>query len=81
MLEGSLTAQGFMLMLYGMGTVAVFLLLLVVMINLMSWVCSRYFPESIVTSGSEKSETVLTEQSELTAVISAAIHKFRSNRP
>jgi oxaloacetate decarboxylase gamma subunit len=40
----SLIYQGFELMLYGMGTVIVFLTLLIVCMTLMSWVIQRWFP-------------------------------------
>ena len=80
MLEGSLTVQGLMLMLYGMGTVAMFLLVLVISINLMAWICCRYFPETMPVLGTDESQSGQTGQDEVTAVISAAIHKYRSNR-
>ena len=43
-MQGSIVNQGVELMLFGMGTVLVFLTLLVFAIALMSWVLQRYFP-------------------------------------
>ena len=40
----SLISQGLELMLYGMGTVILFLGLLVLAITLMSWLLRRFFP-------------------------------------
>jgi oxaloacetate decarboxylase gamma subunit len=43
---GSLLEQGLQLLVYGMGTVVVFLVLLVFALRLMSWAILRFFPES-----------------------------------
>ncbi|MEP1594634.1 MAG: OadG family transporter subunit, partial [Halieaceae bacterium] len=42
-MQGDIVAQGVELMLYGMGTVVVFLTLLVVVTTLMSAILERYF--------------------------------------
>ena len=44
-MQGDIVAQGVELMLYGMGTVVVFLSLLVVITTLMSAIVQRYFAE------------------------------------
>ena len=44
-MQESLLSQGMGLMLFGMGTVFVFLAVLVVITNIMSFIMGRYFPE------------------------------------
>ena len=44
-MQGDLVAQGVALMLYGMGTVVLFLALLVAATTAMSRVVTRFFPE------------------------------------
>lgn len=44
-MQNSLMQQGFDLMLYGMGTVVIFLAILVVSTQLMSWFIQRFFAE------------------------------------
>ena len=45
-MQGDMISQGLELMLYGMGTVVVFLSLLVVSTYVMSHLIAHYFPES-----------------------------------
>jgi len=83
-MQGDIVAQGMELMLYGMGTVVLFLALLVVMTTLMSRCITRYFPES--ESSAEAALKRLRGQAQpaddpnLVAVISAAIHQHRVNK-
>jgi len=84
-MQGDIVAQGIELMLYGMGTVVLFLALLVVMTTLMSRCVSLYFPES-----ESSAEAALRKQRgstqppaddpNLVAVISAAIHQHRAGK-
>ncbi len=77
----NLLTQGLELMLYGMGTVIVFLTVLVIATNAMSGLIARYFPEAPAAparppavrrqGGSAEAEE------ELVAVISAAIARHR----
>ena len=82
-MQGSIVDQGVELMLFGMGTVLVFLSVLVVSITLMSWILRRYFPEAEVPptvvpfSGTLG---VTPSDANLVAVISAAIHRHRSKK-
>lgn len=80
-------AQGWELLLYGMGTVVVFLALLVVTTTLMSSVISRYFPEPEPVSISRSrpgqvlsADSALVDDPQLVAVIGTAIHQYRSDR-
>jgi oxaloacetate decarboxylase gamma subunit len=82
-MQGDIVAQGIELMLYGMGTVVLFLALLVVITTLMSRCVSHYFPES--GSSAEAALQKLrgsalppADDPNLVAVISAAIHQHRA---
>ena len=76
-MQDSLMQQGVELMLYGMGTVFVFLALLILATVLMSAVVARFFkPEPSPVLPSAK--TAVANDEQLVAVISAAIHKYRS---
>lgn len=85
-----LLSEGLELMIFGMGFVFVFLTLLVFMTGLMSKLATKYAPapEPQLTK-KRKSATApasvsvgaaaAADNDELVAVISAAVHKFRSN--
>lgn len=79
-MEASLVSQGLELMLFGMGTVILFLTMLVIVTTLMSGVVQRFFPlpEDIapVTGRSAPAGPDATTL----AVITAAIHQHRSRR-
>jgi oxaloacetate decarboxylase gamma subunit len=83
-MQGDIVAQGVELMLYGMGTVVVFLALLVVATTFMSRFITHYFPEpeSSADAALRKLHSKITpaEDPNLVAVISAAIHQHRSNK-
>ena len=85
-MQGDIVAQGIELMLYGMGTVVLFLVLLIVATSAMSAVISRYFaePEHESAAGAAlqklRGQTSPAEDPNLIAVISAAIHQHRANR-
>ncbi len=85
-MQGSIVNQGVELMLFGMGTVLVFLTVLVLAITLMSWVLKRYFPvlETAPEANHSKgaaaapATTFAAGDATLVAVISAALHQHRS---
>jgi oxaloacetate decarboxylase gamma subunit len=87
-MQGSIVNQGVELMLFGMGTVLVFLTLLVLAITLMSWVLQRYFPVLEITPAANRSKGTTTAtattfaagDATLVAVISAALHQHRSKQ-
>ncbi len=74
-------------MLYGMGTVVLFLGLLVVVTGAMSSIVSRYFPEpqapAVVRSPGPKTGPATRAEGEVVAAIGAAIaqHRRRNNKP
>ena len=72
-------------MLYGMGTVVVFLALLVVATMAMSVFVTRYFPEPQASASADSARrasaaAAATEQGEIVAAITAAIHQHRSKK-
>jgi oxaloacetate decarboxylase gamma subunit len=67
--------SGFELMFAGMGIVFLFLTLLVVLINIMSTLVQRYFPE-IPTSKIVPGITADIDKSVI-AAITAAVHQYR----
>jgi len=80
-----LLAQGLELLVYGMGTVVVFLTLLVAATRLMSWLVLSYFPEPQPVAGEGRrtgirSPTAPDPSPELLAAISAAVHLHRQRR-
>ena len=85
-MQGDIVAQGIELMLYGMGTVVLFLALLVVATTFMSRFIERYFPEPEPSSSADaalkrlRGQGAPAEDPNLVAVISAAIHQHRANR-
>lgn len=80
-MQEEIVAQGMELMLYGMGTVVVFLALLVVATAAMSRGVNRYFPEEIVEPVSAHAPGASARNdAELVAVISAAVQQHRKQR-
>ena len=69
-------------MLYGMGTVVVFLSLLVVSTVAMSRLVTRYFPEPQVLLQAapqpQPGEAGPVDDPELIAVVTAAVHRYRA---
>ena len=85
-MQGSIVNQGVELMLFGMGTVLVFLTLLVLAIALMSWILQRYYPEVEPAPGAQRPvvspvSSPIVGDANLVAAITAAIHKYRAKRP
>jgi len=75
--SGTLISEGFNLMLLGMGTVFVFLTLLVFVTSIMSALVEKYGP--VQPAGPKNPGAVgQLDEATLLAVISAAIHAHRS---
>ena len=83
-MQGDIVAQGVELMLYGMGTVVLFLALLVVATTGMSRIIGRYFAEPDPAETPPAPRTVgparAADDAQLVAVISAAIQQHRASR-
>ncbi|ROS01353.1 oxaloacetate decarboxylase gamma subunit [Sinobacterium caligoides] len=81
-MQESILQQGADLMLYGMGTVFVFLTLLVIVTTLMSSIIQRVAPErpALPVKGMPQPNNKANGQvdPQLTAVITAAIHQYRN---
>lgn len=81
-MQESLIEQGVDLMLYGMGTVVVFLAILVVATLGMSWFIRHFFPEADVpvTPAADLNADPVLPDARLLAVIKAAIEQHRAKR-
>ncbi|ARN76394.1 oxaloacetate decarboxylase gamma chain [Oceanicoccus sagamiensis] len=77
-MQDLLLQQGVELMLYGMGTVFTFLVLLIVATTLMSAVLQRFVTPEPAPAVATKPVAPAANDEQLVAVISAAIHKYRS---
>ncbi|WP_339884914.1 OadG family protein [Vreelandella maris] len=77
-----LLQDGLALMALGMGVVFVFLTLLVISVTLMSKLIGRFQPAPVPVEAGRKSPppAAPTEKDEVMAVISAAVHRYRSTR-
>lgn len=77
----NLISEGINLMVFGMGFVFVFLTLLVFSTAGMSKVVGKYFPEAPAQPKAAKPASVAAaanNNDELVAVMTAAVHKYRS---
>ncbi len=71
-------SSGFEIMLIGMGIVFAFLAMLVFMVNIMTSVIKRFFPEAAITVTTPISATTSHTDSGTIAAISAAVHQYRN---
>ncbi len=72
-----LLMQGLELMVVGMGIVFIFLTLLIFILNIMSSIIQRYFPEPQVFAKKARASQI---DPNVLAAISAAVHRHRSGR-
>lgn len=75
-----IVSEGLSLMLFGMGFVFVFLTLLVLATTLMSKLATKYAPEPIQPPKAPAGVKTVnaTNDDQLLAVLTAAVHKYRS---
>jgi len=78
-MQSDIMGQGIELMVYGMGTVVVFLALLVVVTSAMSVLVARHFPEPVPPLPS-RSRDGGDSGGNVVAAITAAIHLHRSKK-
>lgn len=81
--ESNLMTQGLELMLFGMGFVVVFLVLLIFSTTLMSYLVNRFLPEVETPQaefGNAAPAASAGGDTELIAVISAGVHRYRQHR-
>ena len=71
-------------MIIGMGTVYLFLLILVLYLHIQAYIINKYFPQepSLATAkkSSAKSSVGVAEDSDLVAAITIAIQKYKQNK-
>ena len=81
-MSNSLIEQGFNLMLFGMGTVFVFLTILIFATSGMSKIITRYFPEKAVVASPRKKRSAAQGATSIAPttlkIIQAAIEKHRN---
>lgn len=78
-MSGSILDQGLNLMAFGMGTVFVFLTLLVIATSMMSSFIGKLFPEAEQESKSSASSVEQKDEQQIVSAIMAAINLYRSN--
>ncbi len=70
--------SGFELMLIGMVIVFAFLAMLVLMVNIMTFIIQRFFPEPPIEIINPASASTSYTDAGVIAAISAAVHKYRN---
>ncbi|MDD5581508.1 MAG: OadG family protein [Methylobacter sp.] len=70
-------SSGIEIMFVGMGTVFLFLAMLVVTINILSSLIQRYFPDAHLLSAAAREVTGDTDKS-IIAAITGAVHQYRN---
>lgn len=78
-MDTSLVFEGTKFMVLGMGTVFVFLVLMIVAINVMSMIIHRFFPEPEGTAPATTSTSAKSNVSAKVAAITAAIMHHKQN--
>ena len=79
-MTGDILDQGLNLMAFGMGTVFVFLTLLVIAISIMSFIIGKFFPVSITESKPTALPTKSQDDPQIVSAITAAIKLHLSRR-
>ncbi|MFW5443523.1 MAG: OadG family protein [Methylococcaceae bacterium] len=71
-------SSGIELMLIGMGIVFAFLALLIIMVNLMTSVIQRFFPDAPIIAVTPASASTSHTDAGIIAAITAAVHQYRN---
>ncbi len=81
-MNDTLLQDGIELMIFGMGTVFVFLAVLVVVTTTMSALVNKFFPDQVSSAEPTPSapQPAAANDDTLLAVISAAVHQYRSRQ-
>jgi len=80
-MSSSLIEQGFNLMLFGMGTVFIFLTVLIFATGFMSKIITKYFPEQVIAAAPKKKSAAVGATSVAPAtlkILQAAIDAHRN---
>ena len=80
MQTSQLLLEGVEIMLFGMGSVFVFLVLLIICIRLMSYFTDRFVEEPEVTPARVQTAAAVEADADTLAAIKAAIHLHRARR-
>ena len=77
-METNLITEGLKFMVLGMGTVFVFLTIMIIVVNIMSYVVNRFFPEPQASSDTATgTNTDKNDKKKVVAAITAAIMHHR----
>lgn len=79
-MQSSLTQQGIELMLYGMGTVVTFLIVLIFATSFMTSLLGRYFKQDPIETKKISVTSNVANEDTLTKVIKKAIEQYRTDR-
>ncbi len=73
-METNLVFEGLKFMALGMGTVFIFLITLIGMMILLSYVVHKYFPEPVAAPSTPKAEPVPSNNNKIAAIAAALMH-------
>lgn len=76
-MDTNLVLEGLKFMFLGMGTVFVFLITLIILMNIMSALVHKFFPEPVQSVSSKKTQQENNKNNKIIAAISAAISHHR----
>jgi oxaloacetate decarboxylase gamma subunit len=76
-METNLVMEGVKFMFLGMGTVFVFLIIMIMSVNLMSYIIHRFFPEPQAAEPAVNTANTQTDNKKIVAAITAAIAHHR----
>jgi oxaloacetate decarboxylase gamma subunit len=80
-MEANLVLEGFKFMLLGMGTVFLFLILMIVLMNVQSKIISGFFPEPQASEPSAGTgESCGTDKKKVAAITAAILHHTQAKR-
>lgn len=79
-MEANLVFEGFKFMLLGMGTVLLFLILMIVLMNIQSKIISRFFPEPKTEPSSGAGASQGTDRKKIAAITAAILHHTKVKR-
>jgi oxaloacetate decarboxylase gamma subunit len=81
-MEGSLVSEGLKFMTLGMGTVFIFLILMIIILNLQAYVINKFFPHTEIPHKRDDSTSHkdLDEEKRVVAAIVGAISSYRGSK-
>lgn len=73
-METNLVFEGLKFMVLGMGTVFLFLVLMIAMMNVMSYLIHKYFPEPVAAPSAPKASPEQKNNNKIAAIAAAIMH-------